>query len=265
MLDANVADTGVHQAAGLATLTLGTATAGTRVIAVTSAQAQSGRTWVTMQIARAAARLGWRPIVIDAVAPRVVTALGGHVATRAARSLELLDVLDARAPLHEAVVRVGAIRLLDARRGLAALGDQGPQFLRALAMLRDAPSLVIVHTPDAQAAATMIGDAGAMLMVSRADPIAMQATYATLKRLAVRPGVAWHVAFNRAAPDQAARAFSMLRNVAQQFLGTRIESAASIPDLPARRHPDGAVPRALSVLTESIAHWPMPVLASAPR
>ncbi len=141
-----------------------------KVIAVTSTDPREGKTTVALALARAAAQLGQRVVIIDGNLQAPATALMAGIGVPQAG---LLETLRGSVPLNSALARdpcSGAFVLSPAQR----FPDPGrvwasPEMARLLAHLRQNSDLVIVDSGplSSNAAPAILGFADTVLLVAR--------------------------------------------------------------------------------------------------
>jgi uncharacterized protein involved in exopolysaccharide biosynthesis len=144
---------------------------GPRTILITSPQAGEGATTIAVSLARAAAKLGRRVIVVDAnLQSPSVAPLAGFRSVRNG----LTEVLAGRAPLSQTLAkdpRSGALLLSPARaRGDAARVLGSRQFAQLVSHLRHGCDLLLICAPP-----VLVHDGGTHLLARHADAVMLVA------------------------------------------------------------------------------------------
>jgi succinoglycan biosynthesis transport protein ExoP len=169
----------------------GAARGGPRVILVTSAQAGEGAGTIAVSLARAAAQLGRRVVLLDGnfakpMLPSLAVARAGS---------GLADVLTGRTPLSRTLMRDRRSNLLLLGAAPARGGDAAPvfasrQFRDLLAHLRTRCDLLFMVAPPVLASANtqaLVPHADAVMLVARADAQTRPTIAAAVDMLAAIP------------------------------------------------------------------------------
>ena len=172
----------------------GAARGGPRAILVTSPQNGEGATTIAVSLARAAARMGRRVVVLDAnlTAPSVLPLTGSNGGANG-----LTDVLTGRAPLSQTLAkdpRSGALLLSPAQpRNDVQRVFGSPQFAQLISHLRQRCDLLLICAPPVLARGgtnMLVRYADAVMLVARIDVgprPAVAAAVDALARIAAPP------------------------------------------------------------------------------
>jgi MinD-like ATPase involved in chromosome partitioning or flagellar assembly len=205
-----------------------------RLLAVTGGKGGVGATTAALNLATAMARGGTRTLLVDAD-PR-----GGDAAALCGLETDatLEHVIRGRRALAD-VLQQGPAGLAVvagpwASDCLAECSDEAPRrLLREIWELESRFEMAIVDAgrPGGRLWRRLCEAADALLLVTSTEPIAVQATYAAMKRLRHQSGgQSLHVLVNRARSQrQAAEMQRRLRNTCRRCLGLAPEMLAALP------------------------------------
>jgi flagellar biosynthesis protein FlhG len=229
-----------------------------RVLPVAAGQRGVGKTMAVIGLARAAAALGARAVVLDQSPGDVACALA------LAWRWELEDLLRGERQWGEvALAGPDGVGIVPAARGFAALCEahaSAEQLFGGFARLSAPPSLVIVNlAPGFEAAQALLPGEAELMLVTRATPRAVTATYARIKEQVQRHGRRrFRLLVNRAGGREAASLHARMARAASRFLGAELAYAGCIPA--------GALPgsAAWTAIAQTLPQWTLAEYGGAP-
>ena len=251
-----------------------------RTIALLGARRQAGTTTCVANLAAALGLVGRRVLIVDEhYAPSNVAGLFG-INTR----IELKHLLSGESSLGQVLQRgPQGVLLMPAAVGVRALGrltslqrDQAMVRLKSLDELCDVV-LVDAVAPTPVQAAGFAGAAQETIVVMEPDVTSITQTYARIKYLRVKYGVAhFRLLVNRASDAAVARrAFDNLQQAARGFLDAALEYAGTVPadpgiKLAARQHapavetaPQSPSSRGFQLIARNMLQWPAQLRGAA--
>jgi flagellar biosynthesis protein FlhG len=227
-----------------------------RVLAIDAGARGAGKTTTVLGIARAAAALGQRVVVLDQSAGEVAGALS------LTWRWELAHLLSGEREWREVLLEgPGGIGVVPGAKGLAALaasGGEGAKLFGGFARLSARPDLVIVNLCTRRARTScLLGPEAELLMVARAARASVTATYARIKEHVRRSSRRrFRLLVNGAGEAEARALHATMAEVVRRFLGAELAFGGAVAA--------GAAPgdARWDTLARALEGWPLAEFAA---